>query len=336
MALDLNKIRAIQHSIDSPNETETRRRYARQIVERDYFKSLDVDKFLMFNQGLTDTEYWLNVYDRDYSHYDGVEQKFTCPIKADVEAGDMLYDPAKDEYWLVQTSNPVDYIYRKGKMILCDTFIKWQDDEGNIWEYPVADNNTTQYNSGIYQGKLVDYVTSQHRLSTVCDANVCNLKIDMRFFLGKVTSIPEVFRLTQIDTTSLGYGKSIAQLTVLRSTYNPETDDITTGICHMKETVDETPDEHTGNISINFDGEPIIYIGKNKIFTADIPSCSWGILEPEAAAALTLTAVNSNTVEVSAPITTDTMALEGETFTLICDDGSGNTSTQLITIIGGA
>lgn len=336
MALDLNKIRAIQHSIDSPSETETRRRYARQIIERDYFKSLDVDKFLMFNQGLTDTEYWLNVYDRDYSHYDGVEQKFTCPMKADVEAGDMLYDPAQDEYWLVQTSNPVDYIYRKGKMILCDTFIKWQDDEGNIWEYPVADNNTTQYNSGIYQGKLVDYVTSQHRLSTVCDANVCNLKIDMRFFLGKVTSIPEVFRLTQIDTTSLGYGKSIAQLTVLRSTYNPETDDITTGICQMKETVDETPNEHTGNISINFDGEPIIYIGDKKTFTADAPACSWAILEPEAAAALTLTVANSNTVEVSAPITTDTMALEGDTFTLICNDGSGNTSTQLITILGGA
>lgn len=336
MALDLNQIRAIQHSIESPSDSETRRRYARHIVERDYFKSLDVDKFLMFDQRLTNVEFFLNVYERKYSHYDGVEQTFTCPMEANVEAGDMLYNPAQDEYWLVQTSNPVDYIYRTGRMILCDTFIKWQDDDGNIWEYPVADNNTTQYNSGIYQGKLVDYVTSQHRLSTVCDANVCNLKIDMRFFLGKVTSIPEVFRLTQIDTTSLGYGKSIAQLTVLRSTYNPETDDLTTGICRMKETVDETPDKHTGNISINFDGEPILYIGGNKTFTADVPACSWAILEPEAAAALTLTAVSSNTVEVSVPITTYSMSLEGQTFTLICDNGSGDTSTQLITILGGA
>ena len=336
MALDLNQIRAIQHSLNSPSEPETRRRYAKHIVERDYFKSLDVDKFLFFNQQLTDVECFLNVYARKYSHYDGVEQTFTCPIEVNIEAGDIVYNPAQDEYWIISTSNPVDYIYRTGRMILCDTFIKWQDDNGNIWEYPVSDNNTTQYNSGIYQGKHIDYVTSQHRLTTVADVNVCALRIDTRFFLGKVTSVPEVFRLTQIDTTSLGYGKSIAQLTVLRSTYNPDTDDVVTGICRMKEVIDDVPEQHEGDVQINYKGKPQLYIGSSKVVSSELSNCSWDILESEIASQVHITQANDFEIKLELPATNNSIMLAGKTFTLSCTDSNDNVGTQLFTILGGA
>ena len=221
-------------------------------------------------------------------------------------------------------------------MILCDTFIKWQDDNGQIWEYPVSDNNTTQYNSGIYQGKMVDYVTSQHRLTTVADVNICALKIDTRFFLGKVTSIPEVFRLTQIDTTSLGYGKSQAQLTVLRSTYNPDTDDIVTGICRTKEIVDDIPTQHTGSVQINYKGKPQIYIGSSKVVSCETVGCSWSITESEIADQVHIIQTEDCEIKLELPATNSSILLAGKTFTLVCKDTNGSVGTQLFTILGGA
>ncbi len=165
MALDLNRLRAIQGAIEMPNPTEVRRREAVARVGVDFYRSLDVDRYLTFDTKVTDTAVMLNTYDRKYSHYNGVEQKFTTLLDADVEAGDLVYCEKQDEWWLTMTSAPIDYIYRQGLMFLCDTTIKWEDEQGNIWEYPVSANNATQYNSGIFQGKTIKLMEKQYLCS---------------------------------------------------------------------------------------------------------------------------------------------------------------------------
>ena len=337
MALDLKSIRAIQRSLNSPSDSETRRRDAARRVKRDYFKSLDPDKFLYFDTRLTDRECFLTVATRKYSHYNGIELEFTCPIDTCIEAGDIVYNPIQDEYWVVIKSNPVDYIYRSGLMFLCDAKIKWQDKYGNVWEYPVVVNNTTQYNSGIYQGKYEDHVTSQYKLTTTADINTCALKIDTRFFLGKGTAVPEVYKLTQNDTSSLGYGKGIAMITVLRSTYNPETDDIETRLCLMKEPVDGDPPAPTGSPEIIYSGDPRIVIGGTKSVRVNTSAqCDWAIAEAELIPLINIKVTGDNSALITIPISKDIISYEGRPFTLVCNDGSGNTSTQSLMILGGA
>ena len=335
MALDLNKMRAIQGAIGMPNPTEVRRREAVARVGVDFYRSLDVDKYLTFDQGITDTAVMLNIYDRKYSHYNGVEQKFTTLIDADIEAGDLVYCEKQDEWWVTMTSAPIDYIYRQGLMFLCDTTIKWEDEQGNIWEYPVSANNATQYNSGVYQGKMIDYVTNQFKLYTKADANICALRIDQRFFLGKGTSVPEVFRLTQVDTTALGYGRGVAMLTLLRATYNPETDDVETGICKFKEDIDDTPTEHSGDIDITFNGKPQLIIGDSKAITANVSSCTWSILEPDIAALVNIVNTSDNSAVMSLPFSGEAMAYAGYPFTVVCTGNNGEAGTRAFQILGG-
>lgn len=336
MAIDLNYFRAIQGSLGCPNPTEVRRREAIARVRTDFFRSLDVDKYLVFRKKLTDTSLMLNIYDRKYSHYNGVEQKFTTMLDADIEAGDLVYCENQDEYWITMTSAPIDYIYRQGLMFLCDTTIKWQDEQGNIWEYPVSDNNATQYNSGIFQGKMIDYVTSQHKLITTADENICKLKVDQRFFLGKGLAVPEVFRLTQVDTSSLGYGRGIATLTLLRATYNPETDDVETGICRFKEDVDNTPTEHGGELTISLNGSPQLMVGSSKAVSADVDFCTWGVLESDIAEFINIIKTGDNTATLSLPYSDAVLPYIGYTFTVVCLGDNGLTGSRTFQILGGA
>ena len=336
MSLNLNQMRAIQGAIGLPNPTEVRRREAVARVSVDFYKSLDVDKYLTFDKGVTDTAVMLNTYDRKYSHYNGVEQKFTTLLDADVEAGDLVYCEKQDEWWLTMTSAPIDYIYRQGLMFLCDTTIKWKDEQGHIWEYPVSANNATQYNSGIFQGKTINYVTNQFKLYTKADENVCGLRIDQRFFLGKVTAIPEVFQLTQIDTVALGYGRGVAMLTLLRSIYNPETDDIETGICQYKEDPDHIPTDHSGNININVYGQPQLFIGDSKAVTADVDNCTWTILEPAFAELINIVQTDTNSAILSLPLSDEAMTAVGHVFTVVCTSDNGKSGTRTFQIIGGA
>lgn len=336
MALDLNKMRAIQGALGMSNPTEVRRRKAIARVSGDFYRSLDVDKYFTFDKGITDISLMLNIYDRKYSHYNGVEQKFTTLLDADIEAGDLVYCEKQDEWWVTMTSAPIDYIYRQGLMFLCDTTIKWEDESGNVWEYPVSVNNATQYNSGVFQGKVVDYVTNQFKLFTKADENICALRIDQRFFLGKGTAVPEVFRLTQIDTAALGYGRGVAMLTLLRSTYNPETDNIETGICKFKEDVDGIPKEHSGDINITFNGQPQLIIGDSKTITANSDSCTWSILEPDIAALINIVNKSDSSAILSLPFSVDALTYAGYPFTVMCIDQNGAIGTRTFQIIGGA
>lgn len=335
MALDLKRYRAIQQAIDSPTPTETRRREALHNIRRDFEKSLSVDTFKLFDKMALDQSLRINAYSRKYSHYNGVEQSFTALLDTNIEAGDIIYCDAQDEYWVTITSAPIDYIYRQGIMFLCDTTIKWQDDDGNIWEYPVVANNTTQYNSGVFQGKMIDYVTSQHKLITTADENILNLKTDTRFIFGKRNGIPDVYRLTQLDTTHLGYGKGIAMLTLLRTLYNPETDNIETGICITKEKVDDTPDIQSGDIEITVAGKPQLIIGDSKTVKANTDKCTWAILETVAADLISIVPTSDNTAILDLNASTEAFEIVGQIFTVACMDESGNIGTRTFQILGG-
>lgn len=327
-------LQAIQGSLNSPSPAETRRRKVIHRVKKDFESSLDVDTFYIWKKGcLTDIEIRLNTYNKKYSTVVGDEQEFTSIIDTPIQAGDVIYNPTEDEYYIVVNADQIDYIYIKGLLYKCNNTLRWQDADGTVWDYPVHSINTTQYNSGVYQGKYEEHVTSQHKITITSDENTNALKVDKRFFFGKNTSVPEVFRLTQHDSTSLNYDNGLIAITVLRDTYNKDTDDVKLRICDVKPLPIEPSD-----LSLTFVKPAEIRIGAQKTVTANEDIVSWKIVEPDLSQFIRLIpGEGDNAVKcvIKIPISSETLKYAEHAFTLEFTSKDGRVGTQPFIMTGG-
>lgn len=333
--MDIEKyLKAIQGSLNSPSPAETIRRKVIHRVKKDYERSLDVDTFYLWKKGqTTDVSLRLNTYNKKYSTVVGDNQEFTGIIDTPIQAGDVIYNPTEDEYYIVINADQVDYIYIKGLLYKCNNTLRWQDDNGVVWEYPVHSINTTQYNSGVYQGKYEEHVTSQHKITITSDENTNALRIDKRFFFGKNTSVPEVFRLTQHDSTSLNYDNGLIAITVLRDTYNENIDDIKQRICNVKPFPSET-----SKLSLSFIEPAEVRIGAQKTVTANKPIAAWRVIESDYSKLIKLIpgeGKNATKCVVKIPVSSEALKLAEGNFTLEFVDEDGQTGTHSFIMTGG-
>lgn len=174
----------------------------------------------------------IRLYGRRFSNANGVMVSFQTLYDSPVIVGDVLYDSKTDEYFICTESFDIDGTHWKGKLALCNWILKWQDGNGDIFEYPCRDQNATQYNSGEKSGKQMTIGSSQHMVTLPYDDNTVILKSPQRFFLDRNTVNPTSYIVTQNDTTSYNWGeKGIVCVTVLECAGNNETDRIDLGIC---------------------------------------------------------------------------------------------------------
>lgn len=236
-------------------------------------------KILMANQLETDPSYneyfviWehdvdaedfveqpIKLYNRKYSSANGYTVQFETLIGKTIPIGTVLYDTDEQIYYLCTESFNKDKILNNGKLTRCNNFLKWQDDSGKIFEYPVFDINSTQYNSGVQGDKVMTLGSTQHMLTITADENTIALDHDKRFFNDRNTKSPTVFKLTQNDTTALNYDKGLLHITITEDEYNPDTDSIENWLC------DYFP---ISTVTITYSGSPTIRIGGIKTLKVD-------------------------------------------------------------------
>lgn len=335
--MDLRFYRAIHGSIGLPSPSETKRRKAIAGVKRDFMKSLDVDKFLLWSETVQcDKEMWLLIHKQSFSTVIGHELKFTCLYDTDIKTGHIVYNPILDVYYLVKYVNSKDYIYKSGILYRCNNILRWRDEEGYIWDYPVCDINSTQYNSGVEEGRNVDFASSQHKLETTADKNTVNLLIGKRFFMGKNDIIPEVYRLTQNDTSSGNYDIGTVSLTISRDQYDERLDDKELRLCNVLDSKVPTKDQPE-DIKLDYRGKPEIRIGGQKTITAlsEEPITDWSIkaddiaIESEIKFVVTTPAESKGIISISPDAN-----LVGHTFTITYTNGT-ESGKHKFTITGG-
>lgn len=174
----------------------------------------------------------IRFYNRRYSAANGVVVKFQTLIDNPIQVGDIVYSSLSDEYLICTESFNIDNIHWQGKVTLCNWILKWQNNKGDILEYPCFDINATQYNSGEMSNKWFTVGSSQHLLMLPYDENTIVLKSPQRFFLDRDMTNPTSFVVTQNDNTSMHYGKKgIVRLTVFECATNNDTDRFDLGIC---------------------------------------------------------------------------------------------------------
>ena len=131
-------------------------------------------KLLMNNQLMTDPSYnpnmvfWqfgidvgdlesvpIKTFNEKYSAANGINLQFDALIDFHIVVGDLLYDKRRNLYWICIESFDRDEILCAGKLVRCNYIMKWQDENKNIFEYPVFEINSTQYNSGEFGDKTM-------------------------------------------------------------------------------------------------------------------------------------------------------------------------------------
>lgn len=174
----------------------------------------------------------IRFFDRKFSNANGWMVQFQTPFMIPILTGDILYDVDADMYLICTEVFDIDGVHWQGKLTQCNWILKWQKRDGTILEYPCADQNATQYNSGETANRQFTIGSSQHLLILPRDNNTVKLKTPQRFFLDNDFENPTAFIVTQNDTTSYAYGKKgLVRVTVFEDPLRPDVDRIDLGIC---------------------------------------------------------------------------------------------------------
>lgn len=265
-------------------------------------------KLLMNNQLMTDPSYnpnmvfWqfgvnigdlesvpIKTFNEKYSAANGINLQFDALIDFPIVVGDLLYDKRRNLYWICIESFDRDEILCAGKLVRCNYIMKWQDDDKNIFEYPVFEINSTQYNSGEFGDKTMTLGSSQHLITAIADKNTIALNHGHRFFWDRNTIDPTVFKLTQNDTTAMNYDKGLVKITVTEDQYNPKTDSIENWLCDYFK---------VSTVTITYSGNPTIRVGGTKTLNVDTTETVTWSVESDVGATIT---PDGNSVKVKCP-----------------------------------
>lgn len=296
-------------------------------------------KLLMSNQLMADPSYnpnmvlWqfgvnvdelesvpIKTFNEKYSAANGVNLQFDALIDSPIVIGDLLYDKNRDIHWICIESYNRDEILCAGKLVRCNYIMKWQDDTKNIFEYPVFEINSTQYNSGEFGDKTMTLGGSQHLITAIADKNTIALNNGQRFFWDRNTINPTVFKLTQNDTTAMNYDKGLVKITVTEDQYNPKTDSIENWLCDYFK---------VSTVTITYSGNPTIRVGGTKTLKVDTTeTVAWSVESDIEATIMP----DGNSVKVKC---TNNINYVGKTITIKATVGN-SVGECLLTVIGGA
>ena len=285
-------------------------------LKRDFDKTLDVETYENFLTGETID---LNINRQTKSEVSGYQKEFTSLITAPVQHGDTFYNEDEGLYWICTEVMCKSGLYYDGKLTRCNNILKWQDENKHIFEYPVFDINSTQYNSGEFGDKTMTLGSSQHLLTIVADENTIALNHGHRFFWDRNTVDPTVFKLTQNDTTAVNYDRGIVKLTVTEDQYNPKTDSIENWLCDYFK---------VSTVTITYSGNPTIRVGGTKTLNVDTTETVTWSVESDVGATIT---PDGNSVKVKCP---NDMSFVDKTITVKATVGS-DVGECILTITGG-
>lgn len=295
-------------------------------------------KLLMNNQLMTDPSYnpnmvfWqfgvdvddlesvpIKTFNEKYSAANGINLQFDALIDFPIVVGDLLYDKRRNLYWICIESFDRDEILCAGKLVRCNYIMKWQDENKNIFEYPVFEINSTQYNSGEFGDKTMTLGSSQHLITAIADENTIALNHGHRFFWDRNTVDPTVFKLTQNDTTAMNYDKGLIKITVTEDQYNPKTDSIENWLCDYFK---------VSTVTITYSGNPTIRVGGTKTLNVDTTETVTWSVESDVGATIT---PNGNSAKVKCP---NDMSFVDKIITVKATVGS-DVGECILTITGG-
>ena len=130
------------------------------------------------------------IYSTETNH-----KKITALPNEDLYAGSIV--EWSNTVWIIKSVDTEDQVHKRGDMYQCNTYLKWQDEEGNIKDCFGYSLNIGQFNIGIDGNKTLAVGEFTATIDIPCNEDTIKLKRDKRFLIGLVTrEEPEAFVLT--------------------------------------------------------------------------------------------------------------------------------------------
>lgn len=316
MIKNIDYYRAIHNATGCKTRKDMEINAIHKRLKRDFCDTLDVETFLNF---LTGEAVDLNINKQSKSEVSGYQKDFTSLITTPIQYGDTFYNETENMYWICTEVMCKSSLYYDGKLTRCNNILRWQDEKKNIFEYPVFDINSTQYNSGEFGDKTMTLGSSQHLLTIIADENTIALNHGHRFFCDRNIVDPSVFKLAQNDTTALNYDRGLLHLTITEDQYNPKTDSIENWLCDYFQ---------ISNITITYSGKPTIRVGGTKALKVDTTETVRWSVESDIGATIV---PDRNSVKVKC---TNNIDYVGKTVTVKATIGD-SVGECLLSVIGG-
>ena len=210
----------------------------------------------------------IRLFGRKYSSANGYTTQFEVQVGDKPDIGDYYFEKELNQYWICTELHNVNHIHVGGKLTMCNWFLKWQNEQGEILEYPCNDINSTQYNSGESGDKTMTLGSAQHMATVQATPDTIDIRSPQRFFVSRDYSIP--FKVTQNDTVSNNYGNGLCKITLTQDQLNLEVDRPDLGLCDYKEPalLPPEPDETT-DLSAVISGKSNLINGFSRTYSVE-------------------------------------------------------------------
>ena len=210
----------------------------------------------------------IRLFGRKYSSANGYTTQFEVQVDDRPDIGDYYFEQELNQYWICTELHSVNRIHVSGKLTMCNWFLKWQNDMGEVIEYPCNDINSTQYNSGEAGDKTMTLGSAQHMATVQATPDTIDIRSPLRFFVSRDYSIP--FKVTQNDTVANNYGNGLCKITLTQDQLNLEVDRPDLGLCDYKEPnpLPPEPDETT-DLSAVISGKSNLINGFSRTYSVE-------------------------------------------------------------------
>lgn len=281
--------------IDGASSRESKINDARHIMELEFdTDSAYCDSMFLWIPGKNPHKGYkidLRLFDRKYSSANGHTAQFDMLIDNSPNVGDYYFDEKHNQYWIcTELFNENDILFN-GKLTLCNWSLKWQDEHGDILEYPCHEINSTQYNSGETGDKTMTLGSAQHMATVQATPDTISLCSPRRFFISRDYSTPYI--VTQNDTTAGNYGRGLCKITLTQDQLR-QTDNRKIGICDyfipplppiVNVPDDDTEDNELEVLTAYIDGDTELRINRYRTYSVLFPNSdnknidfSWNII----------------------------------------------------------
>ena len=210
----------------------------------------------------------IRLFGRKYSSANGYTTQFEVQVDDKPDIGDYYFEKELNQYWICTELHNVNHIHVSGKLTMCNWFLKWQNDMGEVIEYPCNDINSTQYNSGEAGDKTMTLGSAQHMATVQATPETIDIRSPLRFFVSRDYSIP--FKVTQNDTVANNYGNGLCKITLTQDQLNLEVDRPDLGLCDYKEPTPLPPEpDETTDLSAVISGKSNLINGFSRTYSVE-------------------------------------------------------------------
>ena len=210
----------------------------------------------------------IRLFGRKYSSANGYTTQFEVQVDDKPDIGDYYFEKELNQYWICTELHNVNHIHVGGKLTMCNWFLRWQNDTGEVIEYPCNDINSTQYNSGEAGDKTMTLGSAQHMATVQATPDTIDIRSPLRFFVSRDYSIP--FKVTQNDTVANNYGNGLCKITLTQDQLNLSVDRPDLGLCDYKEPTPLPPEpDETTDLSAVISGKSNLINGFSRTYSVE-------------------------------------------------------------------